>query len=80
MLKSAPFLEILNSLDPADMAITITTNNWDRILPSLKNLNKIQACQTVKEIDLWQIDNSYSSNKSRQVFSILRLQASAECN
>jgi hypothetical protein len=81
MLKAAPFVQLFGSPEPVDVAITIATNDWDKIFGALKGLKKIQACQTVKEIDLWKDadGNSYSGPKSENFFNQLRAQADSEC-
>jgi hypothetical protein len=82
MLKTAPFILLFGSPSPEDVAITIATNDWDKILGALKSLQKIQACETVKDIDLWKEvdDNSYSSPASEAFFTTLREKAEAACS
>jgi hypothetical protein len=45
MLKAAPFVSLFGSPSPTDVAITITTNDWDLIVGSLGGLRKIEACK-----------------------------------
>jgi hypothetical protein len=81
MLKAAPFVQLFGSPAPLDVAITIGTNDWNKIFASLRSLKKIQACKTVEEIDLWKDadGNSYSSQQSEDFFTTLRDQATSEC-
>ncbi|MGY3547350.1 hypothetical protein [Bradyrhizobium sp. USDA 4469] len=81
MLKATPFIQLFGSPAPVDVAITIVTNDWDKIFGALKSLKKVQACQTVKEIDLWKDadGNDYSSSKSQSFFEQVRAQADTEC-
>lgn len=81
MLKAAPFVQIFSSPAPADVAITIGTSDWDKIFGALKGLNKIQACKTVEEIDLWkEVDgNSYATEKSKEFFTEVRSKAQKGC-
>jgi hypothetical protein len=81
VLKASPFVTLMGSPNPIDMAITIGSNDWDQIYGSLTALQKISACQIVKEIDLWHDadGNSYSSAASEQFFSNLRHKADRDC-
>lgn len=81
MLKAAPFFELFSSPDPVDVAITIGTNDWDKISGALAGLQKIQSCKTVEEIDTWKdVDgNSFSSSKSEAFFTELRSKANSRC-
>jgi hypothetical protein len=81
MLKVAPFVQLMGSPAPTDVAITITTSDWDLISSSLQGLKKIQACKIVEEIDLWKdVDgNKYSSPKAEKVFTEVRSRANAGC-
>lgn len=81
MLKAAPFIQLFSSPNPVDVAITITTNDWDKILGAIQALQKIAACKTSETIAFWKdVDgNNYSSKKSEEFFSQILSKADAEC-
>jgi hypothetical protein len=81
MLKAAPFLTLFGSPAPLDVAITITTNDWDKIYDSVSAVKKLAACKTAEQIDTWKdVDgNSYSSTKTETFFTTLRSRADSVC-
>jgi hypothetical protein len=81
MLKAAPFVELLASSDPVEVAITVTTNDWNQIYGALTGLKKVAACKTVEEIDYWKDvdDNNYSSPKTEKFFTEVRSKANSSC-
>ena len=81
MLKAAPFVSLFSSTSPIDVAVTLTTNDWDQILGALTALGKLNACKTVEAIDLWKdVDgNEYSSSASERFFARIRSKASSQC-
>ena len=81
MLKTAPFVQLFSAPEPADVAITLATNDWDMIGAALSGLQKIQACKTVEAIDFWkEVDgNQYSNPKSEAFFTEVRAQANSKC-
>lgn len=81
MLKAAPFITLFSSPNPMDVAITIGTNDWDKIYGSLTALQKISACKIVEAIDLWHDadGNDYSSNETELFFSTVKQKADRGC-
>jgi hypothetical protein len=63
MLKATPFIEILTSLSPHEMLITVTMNDWDRIGPALKAMGQIKACKVSGEIALFVVENGNNKQK-----------------
>lgn len=81
MLKAAPFIQLLSAPHPVDLAITIGTNDWDKIYGSITALRKIQACKVAEAINLWIVEgNSYSSDKSQRFFETLLAKAEEICS
>jgi hypothetical protein len=81
MLKVSPFVMLFGSPSPVDVAITVTTNDWDKIGGSLSNLQKIASCKIVETIDYWiDVDgNSYSNPNSKLFFETMRSKANKGC-
>jgi hypothetical protein len=57
LLKATPFIQIFASTTPLEMAITVTTNDWDRIGPAVSAMGKIRACKISGEIAAFRADN-----------------------
>ncbi len=79
MLKLSPFITLAASPAPSDVAITIGSNDWDKIYGALTGLKKIETCQTSKEIQLFEIDGDYSSSASKEFFTDLKSKSDEVC-
>lgn len=81
LLKAKPFIDVLTSLNPMDMTITIATNDWDRLGPALKDLSTIEACQISSQITGFIAD--YGSNRvknpNRSFFNRLQARYADRC-
>jgi len=81
LLKATPFIQLLASLDPKEMAITVATNEWERIGPALKALGTIKACKISGEITLFLAENgtNRAKNPNRAFFTRLQQQYGGGC-
>jgi hypothetical protein len=45
VLKAQPFIDLLNSTSAADLLITVTMNDWDKMPAAVRNIRKVAACK-----------------------------------
>jgi hypothetical protein len=81
LLKAKPFIDVLTSLNPMDMTITIATNDWDRLGPALKDLSTIEACKISGEIAGFLADygSNRAKNPNRSFFNKLQARYDDRC-
>lgn len=79
MFKATPIAQLVTSLNPTEMLITVATGDWDSIFGALGKLRGITACEIVMNIDLWEVTEKYSSDKTRQFFDRIKRNADSKC-
>ena len=86
ILKLSPFIQFAAALIPTspssmatDIAVTIDQTDWNQIENSVKAMGQIEACKVKQLIDLWSIDDSFSSSATERFFSAISSTAEDTC-
>jgi hypothetical protein len=81
ILKLSPFIALFSSPSPVDVAITVTTNDWDKIGGALSTIKQASACKIAEMIFSWSEidDNKYSSKQTETFFKQIKSKSDSVC-
>jgi hypothetical protein len=81
LLKAKPFIDLLTSSHPLELAVTVVANDWDQIGSALKALGTIKSCKISAEIAAFKVEygNNRAKHPNRAFFDSLQKRYGTAC-